>query len=319
MDAIVRKDRFSYAPVIKDGKPKAISEENLGKLHLAILDTLTDFRLLSADYIAPLAGTKYKWALPLINELKSEPNRYIKICDDQYENKKNHHYNPLQLELAPRGIRFQEGRGYKIPPRKPVLRLRHQIMDDQIQASLVLGAQEHEDHVRVIWREQLLKSDRMPQKTREKAFPEHIDVAGPDGKSRQLWPDGKMFLVHNKVADFYSFVHGYEADTGTESIATRIREKFENYIYVVNHNLQETYFGADENYYFMFLFSNQNRLKDAMTLFEEMTAKKTSLRKHGLFKIHPLYNDQPKPRATGHMISEPFLRVGYLPLNFLAA
>jgi hypothetical protein len=190
-------------------------------------------------------------------------------------------------------------------------------MDDQIRASLVLGATEYADRIRIVWREQLQQSPRMPQRTREKAFPEHIDVAGPDGKSRQLWPDGKMFLVHNKNMDTYAFVHGYEADTGTESIATRIREKFENYIYVVINKLQETYFGADENYYFMFLFSNQNRLHDGMVLFEQMTANKTSLRKHGSFKVHPLYNDQPKPRATGHMVSEPFLRVSYHPLNFL--
>src|SRR3979490_3348270 len=117
---VARRDRFSFAPVLtKDGTPKVIKEDDLSALQLAFLDALTEFRLLSADYIAPLIGTKYKWALQLSAELRGE--KYIKICDDKNENKKNPYYNPLQLELAPRGIRFQESRGFKIPACKPVL------------------------------------------------------------------------------------------------------------------------------------------------------------------------------------------------------
>jgi Replication-relaxation len=313
MSAVARKDRFSYAPVIaKDGKPKAISEENLSSLHLAILDTLTEFRLLSADYIAPLAGTKYKWALQLCEELKSEPNRYLKICDEQYENKKNHYYNPIQLELSPKGIRFQVSRGFYIPERKPVKRLRHQIMEDQIRASLAIGAQEYADRIRIIWREALQKSPRMPAKMREATFPEHIDLG-----DHQLWPDGKMFVVVNLQSQHSYFVHGYEADTGTESVETRIRAKFKDYIYIIEHKLYERY-GAD-NYFILFIPHNQNRLHDFMKLLEEMTAHKPSLRKNFLFKTHPLYNESPKPRATGHVLAEPFLRVGGELFSFLEA
>jgi hypothetical protein len=65
-----------------------------------------------------------------------------------------------------------------------------------------------------------------------------------------------------------------------------------------------------------FITPTTRRRESMMALLESMTLNNKPLRKHFLFKTHPLFTSSTKPRATGHMIEEPWLRVGYPPLAF---
>jgi hypothetical protein len=56
-------------------------------------------------------------------------------------------------------------------------------------------------------------------------------------------------------------------------------------------------------------------MESAMAELEEMTAHNPSLRKHFIFKRHPIFGkSKDKPRATGHILTEPWQRVKCEPL-----
>lgn len=305
------KSRFSRTPVTSaDGTAHAVPPYRLTPQDIELLKALTRRRFLSADYIAALIGTSYKYALTRVQILKSDPNFYIKVCDAQRENPKSHFYTPLYYELDQRGIGALEERDIVIAPRRPVRNIIHAVMVDQIMASFELGAT---GDISLIGRADILT--KAPDKTQALAMPERIPV----GKERWVRPDGEMFVL--KSSHGFSFFPGIEADTGTEPIhsydyeRSSIRAKFEDYITVIEREIYKSHFGA-RTFNIAFVTPTTRRLELMMVLLEEMTKNKPSLRKHFLFKTHPLFTSSTKPRATGHMIDEPWLRVGYGPLSF---
>jgi hypothetical protein len=305
------KSRFSRTPVTSaDGTARTVPSHRLTEQDLALLKLLARRRFLSVDYIAALIGTSYKYALSRVQILKSEPNLYIKVSDTQRENPTLPLYTPLFYELDRRGIGELEERDIHIPPRRPVRNLTHAVMVEQIMASFELGAV---GDIALIGRAEILT--KAPEKTRALAVPERI----PLPRDRFIRPDGEMFVL--KTPDGFSFFPGIEADTGTEPIhsydyeRSSIAAKFSEYIEVIENRIYETHFGA-RTFLIPFITPTTRRLNSMMELLEEMTKNKPSLRKHFLFKTHPLFTSSTKPRPTGHMVTEEWLRVGTTPLNF---
>lgn len=305
------KSRFSRTPVTSaDGTARTVPPYRLTEQDLGLLKLLVRHRFLAADYIAALLPTSYRYANMRIQILKSAPNLYIKICDAQRENPHQHFYTKLFYELDQPGIGELQERGITVPPRRPVRNITHAIMVDQIMASFELGAT---GDVSIIPRADILA--KAPEKTRDMVVPERIPV----GKDRWIRPDGEMFVL--KTPEGFSFFPGIEADTGTEPIhsydyeRSSIKGKFEDYITVIEQRIFETHFGA-RTFLIPFITPTTRRLESMMTLLEEMTKHKPSLRKHFLFKTHPLFTSSTKPRPTGHMVDEEWLRVGNPPLKF---
>jgi len=317
MDVALRrkpKSRFSRTPVTSaDGIAHVVPPYRLTEQDLALLKALTRRRFLSVDYIAALIGTSYKYALTRVQILKSDPNFYVKVCDAQRENPKLHLYTPLFYELDQRGIGALDERGIVIGPRKPVRNIIHAVMVDQIMASFELGAT---GGMSIIPRADILA--KTPQKTQDLPIPDRIPV----GRDRWIRADGEMFVL--KTAEGFSFFPGVEADTGTEPIhsydyeRSSIRAKFEDYITVIEREIYKSHFGA-RTFFVPFITPTTRRLESMMVLLEEMTEKKPSLRKHFLFKTHPLFTSSTKPRPSGHMVDEPWIRVFNPPLQFRGA
>jgi protein involved in plasmid replication-relaxation len=305
------KSRFARTPVTSaDGTPRAVPPYRLTEQDIALLKVLARRRFLSADYIAALIGTSYKYALTRIQILKSAPNLYIRVCDAQRENPKLHLYTPLFYELDARGIGELQERGIDIPRRRPISNITHAIMVNQIMASFELGAR---DDIELILRGEILA--RSPKETQDDPHPDRLPIT----KDHWVRADGEMFVL-KAPAGFY-FFPGVEADTGTEPIhsydyeRSSIKGKFDDYIHVIVNNTQRTRFNA-QTFNVAFITPTQRRLESMMRLLEEMTKSKPSLRRHFLFKTHPLFTSSTKPRPTGHMIDEEWLRVGLPPLAF---
>jgi hypothetical protein len=176
-------------------------------------------------------------------------------------------------------------------------------------ASFELGAT---GDISIIERADILA--KAPEKTRELANPDRIPV----GKDRWVRPDGEMFVL--KTAEGFSFFPGIEADTGTEPIhsydydRSSIRAKFEDYITIIEREIYKSHFGA-RTFFIPFLTPTTRRLESMMQLLDEMTKERKHLRKHFLFKTHPLFTSSTKPQPTGHAITQEWLRVGNSPLN----
>jgi hypothetical protein len=63
----------------------------------------------------------------------------------------------------------------------------------------------------------------------------------------------------------------------------------------------------------MFAFATRSlrRKLSMMEALMAMTEAKPSLRRYFLFKTHPTLKSRENPRATGHMLAEPWSRAGY--------
>jgi hypothetical protein len=309
MNGTKPKSRFSRTPVKnRHGSTVAVPPHRLTELDLSILKTLAGHRVLSAEYLAALVGTSYKYAVYRLQILKSEPNCYVKVCDTQQENPKLHLYTPLFFELDSKGITELHERGVILPPRRPVRNLVHAVMVEQIMASFEIGGT-------LISRADILVSDKTPVRTRNHPAPDRI----PLPKERYIRPDGEMFVIQSPSG--FSFLPGIEADTGTEPVhsydyeRSSIKGKFEDYITIIENEIYKSHFGA-KTFFIPFITPTTRRLASIMTLLEQMTEKKPSLRKSFLFKTHPLFTSSTKPVPSGHMITQPFQRVGYPPITF---
>jgi hypothetical protein len=86
--------------------------------------------------------------------------------------------------------------------------------------------------------------------------------------------------------------------------------KFEDYIYAIDNELFEKQYGV-KSYFIPFVTRNARRMQSMMDCLAAMTEKKPSLRRYFLFKIYPTLKSRETPRATGHMLLEPWKRVGY--------
>ncbi len=89
-----------------------------------------------------------------------------------------------------------------------------------------------------------------------------------------------------------------------------ICNKFEDYIYAIEHELFQKQYGV-RRVFIPFITRNERRMRSMMDALAAMTEKKPSLLSHFLFKTHPTLKSRENPRATGHMLTEPWSRVGY--------
>jgi len=311
------KSRFSRAPVLnEDGSPKAVPPSRLTDQDIEIFKALLAHRFLSPDYIAALIGSSYKYVLTRTQILKSEPNCYLKIADEQLANRRAYTCTTIFLELDSPGITELEELGISVPARRAVKNFTHGVMVDQIMASFRIGAR---GSAKLISRAHILANPKTPVATRNASVPDRIPLPPKNGKPHYVRPDGEMFVLHD--GEHFYFFPGIEADTGSEPIhsydyeRTSIHQKFVDYLTILDQGIYRSHFGAN-TFFIPFVTSTSRRLASMMTMLEQMTEKHPHLRKSFLFKQHPTFKSSEKPRASGHMVSEPWLRVGYPPMTF---
>lgn len=328
-----RRSRFSNAPILNaQGHPIAKPPHALSETELRVIRALALDRLLSTRFIAALIGTSYEYAKPVVQRMGSQPHQYIRLCDEQADPSKQRFYlhSDRQFELAPLGIEVAADQlGIRIPPRKRVQLIAHQIMADQIMASLRIGANASGGRFAILTRDELLAHKNMPESTRNRKFPDYIPLPDIDGVKKgehAIRPDREMFVVRDTVRGKAFFFPGIEIGTGSETHRpssgvhdhSYTESKFKDYITIINRRIYESYFGSP-TFFIAFIEPNQTRVENMMRLLETMTTKNPDLRKSFLFKMHPRFTDIEKPRADGHALLEDWQRVGCPAFNFQTA
>jgi hypothetical protein len=326
MDALARptrNSRWTRHPVLDHrGRPK---RARLTTDDLDILRLLARYRYLLAEEIAALVGRPFKPVQHRLNLLKREPNCYLKIAQPQADNPRVYQWTKLVYELDTRGMTIVEELGLSLRSRRHVRNFTHELMVCQIMASIEIGIRRNPDLRFISW-DEILRDERTPKVTRESPRPTNIPVIlSVNGAHRKtdLCPDGQPFIIERNRNGERSHLcfPGIEADCATEPLEpssfdrSSIYRKFLAYRVAAEAGLHRSHFGFP-NFFVPFISTNPARLRSIMELLARMTDGKGS--KMFLFKTFPAMIAIAKsPSPTGHMLTEPWQRVGFAPFYFV--
>lgn len=135
--------------------------------------------------------------------------------------------------------------------------------------------------------------------------------------------DGQPFGLERMIGGHrsYLFFPGIEADCGTEPLdasdadRSSIAKKFAAYTAIAEQGIDHSHFGFP-NFFVPIIAGTNARMRSMMRLLEKMTGESGS--KMFIFKTFPSFTSfEQAPKAGGHMLSEPWQRVGQPPLAFL--
>jgi hypothetical protein len=213
-------------------------------------------------------------------------------------------------------------RGLPFCPRTYHRNFAHELMVCRIMASIELGARA-DPSLRLISWQDILASDRTPQATRTALRPERIPVAYEIRHEQcrtEICADACPFGIERSASGKRSFLFfpGIEADCATEPLdasdveRSSIYKKFAAYRAIVSQGIYRSHFGFP-NFFVPFITTSDTRMQSMMKLVNRITDGKGS--NIFLFKTFPAFTSYEKPPApTGHMLTEPWHRVGHPPL-----
>ena len=318
MDAITPKEhrnsRWDREPVLdENGKPK-IAKITSRDLNI-IFPKLAAYRYLSTDFLHAFTGGDYVSLRRHLNLLSRKPNLYINRPKQQREHAEAN-YRRLMYELDTRGAQTLSQRGIEIPKSRSHGHFAHTVFECQIAASIELGVLATPDMVRITWPALLASSD-MPERTRKATNPFRIHYTDKDS----VEPDGEPFVIG--AGDRYMFFPGFEADCDTESLESAlystntIESKFKGYLHIIDQRIYRTHFGAN-TFMVPFVTTNVTRMKSMMHLLWKLIEQNgypKHYARHFAFKYAPPFDAHRETfRPTGHMLTEPWERVGNPPL-----
>jgi hypothetical protein len=314
-----RNSRWSRDPVVgRDGAVVVYPTER----DVGVFKLLARFRYLPSDYIHAFVGGNEKALSHRLNLLSRKPNLYL-ARPPQQRQCADANYRPLIYEIDERGVRVLRERGLAVSPRSYRQHFAHELMIAQITASIELGTRENSAVRLIHWREILVNANT-PAALRDAAIPAAIGVSySLRGQSRteQVIADAQPFglerLIDGKLS--YLFFPGIEADCGTEPIdagdpeRASIGKKFCAYLAVAEQGLHRSHFGFP-NFFVPFITTSSARMRSMMELLARLTDGSGS--KILLFKTFPSFTAAERPPApSGHMLTEPWQRVGFPPFS----
>jgi Replication-relaxation len=288
---------------------------------IEIFKLLVRYRYLPRDYIHAFVGGSGKALLHRLNLLCRKPNLYLARPHQQRQNA-GANYRPLIYQLDERGSRVLRERGLPFLTKNSHHNFAHELMIAQITASIELGVRANAGIRLITWPE-ILANERTPAATRQSSTPTAIRVAYSlrderrcDEINADARPFGLQRTIEGKAS--YLFFPGIEADCATEPIDARdttrssIAKKLAAYMAIAEQGLHRSHFGFP-NFFVPFITTTEARLRTMMDLLHRVTAGRGS--KALLFKTFPSFTSpQRPPPAGGHMLTEPWQRVGNPPL-----
>jgi Replication-relaxation len=320
MDAIpekrTRNSRWTRDPVIdRANAPVAVY---LTDRDIEIFKLLVRFRYLSSDYIHAFVGGSEQALSRRLNLLSRKPNLFLARPHQQRETA-DANYRPLIYELDERGSRVLKERGLSFLPKSYHRNFAHELMVAQITASFELGTRDRSDIRLITWPE-ILANPNTPEPTRQSPTPTSIPITltgSGERYSMHVNADGRPFGLERGIggARTYLFFPGIEADCGTEPVEagdfgrSSIARKFAAYIAIAEQGIFRSHFGFP-NFFIPLIAPNRVRMESMMTLLQRVTGGRGS--KMFLFKTFPILSSVEKPpKASGHMLTEPWLRAGF--------
>jgi hypothetical protein len=318
--ARTRNSRWSRDPVLgSDGAALVVRPT---ARDIAIFKLLVRFRYLPSDYIHAFVGGNEKALSHRLNLLSRKPNLYLDRPHQQRQCA-DANYRHLVYEIGERGRLALRERGLSYLPKSYHHNFLHELMVAQITASFELGCRAA-PHIRLITWPEILAHETTPESTRTAAAPATVRVSYElRGVARcdEITADAKPFGLERVIDGkrSYLFFPGIEADCGSEPLnasdveRSSIGKKFAAYLAIADQNIHRSYFGFP-NFFVPFITTSRARLASMFELLDRLTAGRGS--KILLFKTFPAFTSAEHPPApSGHMLTEPWQRVGFPPLS----
>ena len=326
MDAIVNKptrnSRWTREPVAADGRAVVVYPTDRD---VEIFQVLTRYRYLPSDYIHAFVGGSIDALSRRLGYLARKPNLYLARPRQQRDTADANHRH-LIYELDPRGALVLKERGFPVLPKSYHRNFSHELMVSQIMASFELGTRERTS-VRLITWPEILANPTTPEATRQSptaaAIPVTFSVQG-ERHSMHVNADARPFGIERIIdgSRTYLFFPGIEADCGTEPLEaagferSSIAKKFAAYIAIAEQGIYRSHFGFP-NFFVPMVAPTRVRMESMMTLLQRMTGGRGS--KMFLFKTFPVLSSVERlAEAGGHMLTEPWARAGFEPLDLTA-
>lgn len=202
--------------------------------------------------------------------------------------------------IAPEEWVFNSRIGGKSLTPSKVMRLAHDHMASDIMIDIEIGARK----AGVAFQNHLDILSCAPSSTRAQNRPLKIPVT-LSGERTFIEPDA-LFSIN-------SHVFALEADKGTESVATTIRQKILAYREIVAAGVIDDYLGVD-NLKVLFATTSQKRMRNVMSELERI-ARNGKSTMFG-FRAEESFGDFLKaPSPTGRLFDAPWARVGHPDFN----
>ena len=324
MDAVtpkLRNSRWDREPVLDaDGKPVVA---RITDRDIEIFRLLARYRYLPLNDIHAIVGGSFKNITHRLGLLSRKPNLYINRPHQQRQNADTNHRH-LIYELDDKGIALLRDLGLdyaKVHHRN----FTHELMVCRIMASFHLGTRENANIRLITWQE-ILASDKLPAATKTLSNPASVPVSflvRGERCTKAVVADAQPFGLERTNADgtrAYFFFPGIEADCGTEPIESydyersSIHGKFAAYRAIAAQELYRSHFGFP-NCFVPFITTTTARMQSMMRMLEKLTDGQGS--KMFLFKTFPtLTSFEKQAPSSGHMLTTPWQRVGFTPLDF---
>jgi hypothetical protein len=323
MDALpnkpTRNSRWSRDPVTDSaGAPRAVYPT---ARDIEIFRLLVRYRYLPSNTIHAFVGGSEKALSHRLNLLSRKPNLYLSRPHQQRQCA-DANYRHLVYQLDERGSRVLRERGLPFLSKNYHHNFIHELMVAQITASIELGTRTN-PHIRLITWPEILAHETFPAATREAANPAAIRVSYSlrgDARCDEIISDARPFglerIIDGKRS--YLFFPGIEADCATEPVEasdtarSSIAKKFAAYLAIAEQGLYRSHFGFP-NFFVPIITTGAARMDSMMQLLDRLTGGRGS--KIILFKKFPCLGSAEKPPApSGHMLTEPWQRVGFPPL-----
>jgi hypothetical protein len=308
-------------PYTSRWNPTAARQPVLTERDIALFKLLTRYVYLPSDYIVVfLRGDKRTWQ----DRLKHLTGAGYLARPRQQRQHSNANSRPLIYSLADRGFNALRERGAERERPRAHSSFPHELMVCELMASFELGTRGRD--VRLIMWDDVLRSESLPNTTRESPKPYHIPVSVTVNRQllhTHISADGEPFGVARMIDGraSYFFCPGVEADCGTEPVDTSdfarssIYKKFVLYLAVEAQGLHRSHFGFP-NFYVPVITTTAVRAQSMMDVLKRITGGEGS--KIFLFKTFPAFTSFEKPLPpSGRMLTEDWQRVGYPPFNFL--
>jgi hypothetical protein len=315
METQERNSRFSDEPAKRpDGSTFII--ERPSDCDRAIFKALSHYHYLDSDYLAALTGYNAEYVLNRLDPLKRKPNKYIAVANEQASNPRAHLISKLLYRLDKRGAALVQDIAYRAPLSSS---FSHDAVNERCLASLEIGTIERPE-IKPRWPEEILAYEKTPETTRSSPSPFVIPVSFQKNGMRidaRVTPDTKLFGFERTHLPKGKFVFGVlETDRGTESIDPKdfersaINRKGIEYIEILLQELYRSQFGVP-NFYIFFIAMSERRKQSIMAIIERQCRAQDCMHllKFFCFKVHPDLYASEKPRATGHMLTEPWERI----------
>jgi hypothetical protein len=314
-----RSSRFSTAPV-KRPNGSIIKVEQPTACDAAVIKALAHYHFLDHEYLAALTDFSAGHIQDRFQYLRSKPNEWIQLVDEQADNPLSSLRSKLHYQLTRKGRGYAELQG--VVPFYRCLRstsFAHDLIANQVMASFEIGIIE-DTTVEPRWPEDILSYEKTPEATRNALHPFQIPVtyewAGGTVTSA-VRPDAKVFGFNRTALPRGRFIFcALEVDCATEPLKSKdfersgIRRKAVEYLEILRQEIYRSHFGFP-NLFILFVATTESRKNSLMDAIERASDERKCkhLLRYFAFKTHPHLYSQERPRPTDHMLTEPWKRI----------